>query len=157
MSRFDWANLKLTRQQLGRYAEYFVKMEMVMYGLDVYTAEVDQLGIDFVVRAKNGVHYDVQVKSVYQAGQIYLAKQTFNPNDPKMLLVVAVFEELKPPSLYLLRASEWLNLRGCFTSHDKETYQEWGLSLSNKHMPFLQDHAFDKVGPLIFGTHPGEA
>ncbi len=39
-------------------------MEFVLYGYDVYTSEVDDHGIDFVVRTQNGFHYDVQVKLV---------------------------------------------------------------------------------------------
>ncbi|MES9831140.1 MAG: hypothetical protein ABW139_02765 [Candidatus Thiodiazotropha sp. DIVDIV] len=35
--RFDWK--KLNRQQLGAFGEYFVKMELTMYGFQVYGAE----------------------------------------------------------------------------------------------------------------------
>ena len=46
MSDYRWSNLKPL--QVGRYAEHFVKMELVRAGLDVYTSEVDDHGIDFV-------------------------------------------------------------------------------------------------------------
>ena len=59
--RHDWS--RLNRLQLGKYAEYVVKMEFVLCGCDVFTCEVDDHGIDFVVRTCNGDHYDVQVKS----------------------------------------------------------------------------------------------
>ncbi len=45
---YDWG--KLNHLQLGRYAEYFVKMEFTRHGFDVYSAEVDDKGIDLVVR-----------------------------------------------------------------------------------------------------------
>ena len=60
MSRFRWAGLN--RQQVGRYAEYFVKMEFTMHGFQVYSAEVDDRGIDFVARHEDGTFYEVQVK-----------------------------------------------------------------------------------------------
>lgn len=41
---------ELNGLQLGRYGEYFAKMELASYGFDVYTSEVDDHGIDFVVR-----------------------------------------------------------------------------------------------------------
>jgi hypothetical protein len=41
---------KLNHMHLGRNAEYFVKMEFTRHGFDVYTAEVDDKGIDFIVR-----------------------------------------------------------------------------------------------------------
>jgi len=35
---------------VGRYAEYYVKMEFTLHGFDVYSAaEVDDKGIDFVI------------------------------------------------------------------------------------------------------------
>ena len=35
MPRFNWAGLN--NQQVGRYAEYFVKMEFTMHGFQVYS------------------------------------------------------------------------------------------------------------------------
>ena len=46
--RYDWA--RLNHLQVGRYAEYLAKMEFAMFGFDIYTTEVDDKGIDFVVR-----------------------------------------------------------------------------------------------------------
>ena len=43
-----WSNLN--HLQLGKYSEYLVIMEFTRYGFDVYSAEVDDKGIDFVVR-----------------------------------------------------------------------------------------------------------
>jgi len=39
MKKFDWGQLKSL--QLGRYAEYFAKMEFTLLGFDVYEPEVD--------------------------------------------------------------------------------------------------------------------
>jgi hypothetical protein len=46
MDRHNWKCLK--HLEVGRYSEYFVKMEFTLYGFDVYQAEVDDHGIDFV-------------------------------------------------------------------------------------------------------------
>jgi hypothetical protein len=35
--RYDWA--RLNPLQVGRYAEYFTKMEFTLYGFEVYTSE----------------------------------------------------------------------------------------------------------------------
>lgn len=42
MDRYQWS--KLNGLQVGRYAEYFVKMEFTMHGFQVYTSEVDDRG-----------------------------------------------------------------------------------------------------------------
>ena len=62
MPRYQWS--ALNTQQVGAYAEYFVKMELTMYGFEVYTTEVDDHGIDFVARRYGGPFIEVQVKSL---------------------------------------------------------------------------------------------
>jgi hypothetical protein len=39
MQRYIWS--KLNNLQVGKFAEYFVKMELAMYGFLVYCTEVD--------------------------------------------------------------------------------------------------------------------
>ena len=50
--RYSWAHLN--RLQLGKYAEYLTKMEFVLLGCDIFTSEVDDHGIDFVMRTPAG-------------------------------------------------------------------------------------------------------
>ena len=58
--RYNWDHL--SNLQLGKYAEYFVKMKFTLAGFDVYTSEVDDKGIDFIIRKNDDIYYDVQVK-----------------------------------------------------------------------------------------------
>ena len=46
----DWE--KLTPLQLGKFGEYYAKMEFASYGYDVYTSEVDDHGVDFIAKDK---------------------------------------------------------------------------------------------------------
>ncbi len=43
MPNLNWS--QLNHLQLGRYAEYYAKMEFASYGFDVYTSEVDDHGV----------------------------------------------------------------------------------------------------------------
>ena len=63
MPNLKWSQLRSL--QLGKFAEYYAKMEFSSYGFDVYTSEVDDHGVDFVAKY-NGEFYEVQVKSVRQ-------------------------------------------------------------------------------------------
>lgn len=58
---YDWG--RLDRLQPGKDAEYLVKMEFTPHGCAVFSAEVRDRGIDFVVRTVTGQHHEVQVKS----------------------------------------------------------------------------------------------
>jgi len=83
MDRFKWS--ELTKPQVGRYAEYFVKMRFTLHGFDVYTAEVDDKGIDFVIRKERDAtftcYFDIQVKSVRDYGLICLPFRVFKPKE----------------------------------------------------------------------------
>ncbi len=45
MEKYIWSSLNAL--QIGKYAEYYAKMEFTLYGFDVFTSEVDDKGIDF--------------------------------------------------------------------------------------------------------------
>ena len=62
MPNLNWS--KLNHMQLGRYAEYYAKMEFTSYGYDVYTSEVDDHGVDFIAKNPTGHFWEVQVKAV---------------------------------------------------------------------------------------------
>lgn len=71
----EWS--RLNHMQLGRYAEYLVMMEFTASGFDVYRAEVDDKGIDFVIRQGPDTFYDVQVKSVRRLNYVFMRKSKF--------------------------------------------------------------------------------
>ena len=60
---YPWSSL--SHLQLGRYAEYLVKMQMTLHGFEVYSPEIDDRGIDFVARTADGRFLEVQVKSAH--------------------------------------------------------------------------------------------
>lgn len=51
MPNTEWN--KLNPLQPGKYGEYFEKMEFASYGLEAYTTEVDDHGVDFIVKDQN--------------------------------------------------------------------------------------------------------
>ena len=73
MGRYTWS--RLNHLQVGRFAEYFVKMEFALYGFQVYSAEVDDRGIDFIVRHDSGGFFEIQVKSI--RGLNYIGSSRF--------------------------------------------------------------------------------
>jgi hypothetical protein len=115
--RYDWN--RLNHLQLGRYAEYFTKMEFTLYRFDVYTAEVDDHGIDFVIRRDPDRYYDVQVKSVRELNYIFFPKRTFDPRD-NLLAAVVLFTDGKLPDLYLISSTAWRHADALLVSHDYE-------------------------------------
>jgi hypothetical protein len=103
MERYDWS--RLNGLQVGRYGEYFVKIEFTLYGFDVYTAEVDDHGIDFVIRRGEDRYYDIQVKSVRMpmASYVFLPKDKFQLR-ANLLVAVVLLHQGQAPELYLVPA-----------------------------------------------------
>ena len=123
-------------------------MEFTLAGFDVYSAEVDERGIDFVLRKSDSDYYDVQVKSVRTLHYTYFPKKIFKPRE-NLLVAFVVCVEGKPPEFYLIPSIDWLSKpNDLLVSYDyrgKRSEPEWGLSLSKKNMPILQSYAFDKM------------
>jgi hypothetical protein len=138
--RHNWARLNI--HQLGRYAEYLVKMEFVLHGCDVFTSEVDNHGIDFVIRSHNGDHYDVQVKSVRnKTSYVFMPKDKFRIH-PASLLALVKFVQGEPPAIFLIHSHVSIGPNPILVSRDygkgKKSPPEWGLSLTKKNMAVLE-------------------
>lgn len=145
MDRYNWDNLN--KLQLGKYAEYFVKMEFTLFEFEVYVSEVDDRGIDFVVRKNEENYYDIQVKSARELNYIFFPKDKFSLRRNLFASIVLFFEG-KPPQLYLVPSKAWLKPDDLLVSHDyedKNTKPEWGLNLSQQNLPLLSRFSFDDV------------
>ena len=143
--RFDWKNLN--RQQVGAFSEYFVKMELTMYGFQVYGSEVDDRGIDFVARYEKGPYFSVQVKSVRTKGYVFMQKEKFEIS-PDWYLALAILNQGKEPELYLVPSDAWKSPNSLLVDREyegKKSKPEWGLNLSIKNMLLLDEYAFPKM------------
>ena len=145
MNRYEWSHLN--HLQIGRYAEYFTKMELTLFGFEVYTSEVDDRGIDFVIRGESNNYYEVQVKSIRGLNYIFFPKDKF-PLRPSFLAAVVLFLEGKTPNLYIIPSSAWRAPNALLVSHDyegKKSKPEWGLNISMKNKSLLESFAVEKI------------
>jgi hypothetical protein len=126
-------------------------MELAMRGLDIYTSEIDDKGIDFVARKSAEKYWDVQVKSVYKSKYIFFPKSTFDFERANLLVAVVPFVDSEAPVLYLIPAQAWKAPSSLLVSRDYEgrmSAPEWGLQFSRKNMPLLSPYACE----LVVGT-----
>ena len=147
----DWS--RLSHLQIGRYAEYFTKMQFVLLGLDVYSAEVDDRGIDFVVRREPDRYWDVQVKSVRKLNYVFVRKHVFRLR-PNLLLALTLFEDGVAPDQYVIPASRWAEPNALFVDREYEggiSKPEYGLNLSRKRLPELASFRIEHAAVNIFG------
>ncbi len=145
MKRYDWK--KLNNQQVGAYTEYFVKMELTMYGFQVFTTEVDDRGIDFVARHETAPFIEIQVKSLRSMGYVFMQKTKFKLGENVYLALGLLFQN-EPPSLYLIPSTVWLSPDSLFVERNYEGLKskpEWGLNISKKNMPVLEKYRFEST------------
>lgn len=143
MPRYQWS--RLNNQQVGAYFEYFVKMELAMFGFEVYTTEVDDRGIDFVARQCGAPFIEVQVKSLRDYGYIFMPKSYFVPRENLYVAVGLLFEGKEPLS-FLVPATVWNNPDSVFVDRNygapgQKSKPEWGINLSRKNLPRLEQYA----------------
>lgn len=141
--RYQWG--ALNNQQVGAYTEYFVKMELTMYGFQVYETEVDDQGIDFVARFKRGPFIEIQVKSLRSLGYIYMEKTKFQLHE-HMYLALGLLSDGQAPRLFLIPSKVWQAPNGVFVERTYEGLKskpEWGLNISTKNMPILEEYLFE--------------
>src|ERR1035437_10266764 len=90
MDKYTWS--LLNHLQIGRYAEYYAKMEFTLHGFYVFTAEVDDKGIDFIAKI-NDQYFDVQVKSARNNNYIFFLKDKFVLRS-NLLATIVLFQDL---------------------------------------------------------------
>ena len=97
-------NLKqseLLPMQLGKYAEYYSKMEFTSCGYDVNTSEIDGHGVDFVAKnPKTGIFQEVQVKVMMKGNYVYIRKDKIIIDETYIVCLLR-FEDVEMPKLYI--------------------------------------------------------
>ena len=139
-------NLKwsiLNHLQLGRYAEYYAKMEFASYGFEIYSSEVDDHGVDFVVKVpETSKFYEVQVKSVRDYGYVFITKSKMPVLTNQRLVCYIHFVEDKMPDVFVIPATAWAKPNAVLVdrNYDKpgqKSKHEWGISISKKNYDLL--------------------
>ena len=144
MPNKNWSDLK--HLQLGRYAEYYAKMEFASYGFEVYTSEVDDHGVDFVIKAPNkNEFFEVQVKAVRDYGYAFIAKSKMPELSDNRLVCYLHFIDGNLPDVFVIPASAWATPNAVLVDrkYDKpgqKSEPEWGINISKKNYKILDDY-----------------
>jgi hypothetical protein len=127
-------------------------MAFTKAGLDVYTAEVDDKGIDFVIRKSESEYLDVQVKSIRSTQYIYMTKDKFKPSK-NLLLALVIFEMDSEPILLLIPSLDWtedlknenFSFLTDYDYKDKKSKPEYGIRITKTNIEKIKaNYDFDK-------------
>ncbi|MFM2058817.1 MAG: hypothetical protein RLY71_3202 [Pseudomonadota bacterium] len=145
--RFEWS--KLNKIQKGTFGEHFAKMEFAMYGFLVFSAEIDDRGIDFVARRDDGHHFDVQVKTITGKNYTFINQSKFNKD---LIICLVILKELSPPTMYLFIGSDWEKDTSGLLTHKHFPSQkeaEYGINITICNLPLLSAYEFDKRACML--------
>lgn len=149
MFNTSWS--RLNHLQLGKYGEQFVKMYFLSYGYDVYSAEVDDRGIDCIIKSTSGMYYEIQVKSCQSTtGYVFAQKDKFNVDQANLYMALLIFKNGFLPKLYLIPANAWkqendLLRNRTYEKEGQKSKPEWGVNISTKNMHLLEEYEISKV------------
>ena len=154
MPNLTWS--RLNHLQLGRYAEYYAKMEIASYGFEIYSSEVDDHGVDFLARMPNSdVYYEVQVKSSLKSNYTFMTKEKM-PLKQTFLVCYLRFTDGALPQMYLIPSTEWENPNNVLVNRDyeeKKSKPEWGISYSKKYLHLLEKYDVDNFMSSILSSN----
>lgn len=149
MFNLDWTRKELTRQRLGTFGEYYAKMVLASYGMSIYTSEVDDHGVDFVAETKRGF-IKFQVKTVrHDTNYVYMLEEYFDVEDDTLFLFLSILTDGEFPVSYIVPATVWKDdVTGMFvhrTYEGKKSKPEYGMNLSAKNIPFIENYKLEKM------------
>lgn len=138
-----WSRKDLTPQKVGVFCEYYAKMTLISYGINIYTSEIDDHGIDFVAEGRDGL-LKFQVKGIRGSSQyVFMMKEYFNIEDDAMFLLLMLLIDGEHPDMYIIPTSAWRQKSSVFVSHDyegKKSKPDYGVNVSRKNMPELEKY-----------------
>lgn len=114
LGRYQWS--KLNHLQVGRYAEHIATMRFIEAGLEVYTTEVDDRGIDHLIRYAPGRCLEIQVKAVRNRNLTFVEKKHLGTTPEQAAerlrsgycMAFFLFEDGREPDFFLIPGYAWL-------------------------------------------------
>lgn len=143
-----WSRKALTAQKVGTFCEYYAKMTLISYGVNIYTSEVDDHGIDFIAEGRNGF-LKFQVKGMRgTSNYVFMQKEYFDIEDDAMYLFLVLLIDGEHPDMYIIPTSVWRQKSSVFVSHDyegKKSKPDYGVNVSKRNMPELAKYRLEKM------------
>lgn len=154
MGKYDWNSLN--HLQVGRFGESFVKLELTRLGCDVYTSDVDDRGIDFIVRLDSSHYLDIQVKTVRGYSYVYAREASF-PDAENLYLALVILQNDAQPQMFCIPRTRWRSPDQVFVYRaytDAKSPPEYGINLSAKNFRSLSEFSIDRVAAEWARTIP---
>ncbi len=161
-SRYQWS--KLSGLQLGRYAEHWAKLRLIEAGYEVYSTEVDDRGIDLLIRIGPGRCLEIQVKAVRKRNLTFIQKKHLGATPAEVedrlrsgyCMLFMLFADGIEPKVYLIPGYAWLTPNaGIYdnTAGDRQYGPCLEIRPAKKNEPYLEVYRLNELSvPTIIET-----
>ena len=145
MLNTDWSRLDKSTVAVGQFGEFYAKTVLASYGLDVYGSEVDDHGVDLIVKTKGGRYLEFQVKTVRGMQYVYMRQAGFSRERETLFLLLQILFDGELPRQYIIPASVWREPNEVFVARDGYEKPEYGVNLSKKNLPALEPYRTERM------------
>lgn len=135
--------------QTGRVGELLIKAKFIENGFDVFSTEVDDKGVDLVVKNEHGKYFDIQVKTSNQT-YVFMRKEVFKPCN-NLYVALLILDKQEKQFFVLIPSLDFKNkpLPTFLKDNDyegKKSQPEYGIDPSDKHIgEIIKRYAFSKI------------
>jgi len=122
-------------------------MEFTRLACSVFSSEVDDRGIDFVIRTQRRQYYEIQVKSSRDMNYVFLPKSKVQMAENFLVALVLFLRDQENPDLYLIPMTAWSQDSRLFANREypgKTSDPEYGLNLSARNLKLLEPFRFSE-------------
>jgi len=137
----------LNHFQIGKLGEYWAKIHLTLLGYDIYTSEVDDKGIDFIVRMNSESYIDIQVKTVRsKTNYVFVTKESWkNKLRNNLFLILILLEDDHLPEMFYIPAIDWASPNELLKDRNylkpgQTSKPEWGINISGKNKKILKKY-----------------
>ncbi len=147
VKRHKEAAMEMTTQQKGKLAELMVFGELIRRGADLYLPVVD-IGIDAILRQKNGKYVEIQVKSTKAKDQAGYFNASFEPRGNLFIVCVEMSreDEGEQPEVWIIPSTE-------FEKYAYKTKEGYRLPLYDKSIEYENRKRSKILGQYYASKH----
>jgi hypothetical protein len=134
--------------RLNKYAEHFIKIELIKANIEVFQNESGREGVNFIIKTKKENYHELYLQSINleKESNIKILKENLKePNKTKWIALVLVMKNMDS-SLYLIPSSILLQPKNhSFISEKNPKKPYWEINVFLEAIPELTKYALNNI------------
>lgn len=139
----------MNKYETGQYGAEVAKSEFVRHGFCICASKLNEKGLGFSAK-RTDKEYEIKVSTRNSLDYVFFPKEKMPLREDVFVMLVLLKEEGRETNSYLIPSIVWKNPNGVFKNgnYDEKglkTKPEWGINVSEKNFPEIEQYHFDKM------------